>query len=90
MGEGGAFGRAAHIVDSRKLEHACRVLYAGCPSFFGVGLEDGHVPTFWLLLQVPYLLLMAIAVSPVAFDCLSLHHLPLQNTTLLSHALGQC
>ena len=24
---------------------------AGVPSFFGLGSEDGHVPTFWLLLQ---------------------------------------
>ena len=24
--------------------------YAGVPSFFGSRLEDGHVPTFWLLL----------------------------------------
>ena len=25
------------------------MIYAGVPSFFGLGLEDGHVPTFWLL-----------------------------------------
>ena len=23
----------------------------GVPSFFGLGLEDGHAPTFWLLQQ---------------------------------------
>ena len=28
-------------VDSKKLEHGCRLLYAGRPSFFGLGLEDG-------------------------------------------------
>ena len=33
-------------VDSKKLEHRCRVINAGCPSFFGLGLEDNHVPTF--------------------------------------------
>ena len=37
-------------VDSKKLEHARRVIYAGFPSLLGLGLEDGHVPTFWLLL----------------------------------------
>ena len=26
------------------------MLSAGFPSFFGLGLEDCHVPTFWLLL----------------------------------------
>ena len=35
---------------SQKLEHATRIIYAGIPSFFGLGLEDGHVPTLWLLL----------------------------------------
>ena len=36
--------------DSKKLEHVCRLIYAGFPSFCGLGLEDGHVPTFCLLL----------------------------------------
>ena len=27
----------------------CRMVYAGVP-FFGLGLEDGHVPTFWPVL----------------------------------------
>ena len=31
-----------------KLEHGCRMIYAGVPSFCGLRLEDGHVPTFWL------------------------------------------
>ena len=26
------------------------MMYAGFPSFYGLGLDDGHVPTFWLLL----------------------------------------
>ena len=34
----------------KKLEHGCRMIYAGVPSFFGFGLEHGHVSTFWLLL----------------------------------------
>ena len=34
---------------SNKLEHVCRMIYAGVPSFFGLGLEDNHVETFWLL-----------------------------------------
>ena len=25
--------------------------YAGVSAFFGLGLEDDHVPTFWLLLE---------------------------------------
>ena len=28
-----------------------RMMSAGFPSFFGLRLQDGHVPTFWLLLQ---------------------------------------
>ena len=39
-------------VDSKKLEHGCRMIYAGVTSFFGLGLEDGCVPTFWLFLYV--------------------------------------
>ena len=35
--------------NSKKWEHGCRVIYAGFPSFFGLGLLDGRVPTFWLL-----------------------------------------
>ena len=35
---------------SRQLEHGCKMIHAGCPSFFGFGSEDVHVPTFWLLL----------------------------------------
>ena len=27
------------------------MIYARFPSFFGLGLEDSHVPTFWLLLR---------------------------------------
>ena len=36
--------------DFKKLEHGCRMIYAGVPSSFALGLEDGHVSTFWLLL----------------------------------------
>ena len=32
------------------LEDAYRMIYAGLPSFFVLGLEDFHVPTFWLLI----------------------------------------
>ena len=28
------------------MEHGCRMMYAVCPSFFGLGLENGHVPAF--------------------------------------------
>ena len=34
-------------LDFKKLEYGCRMICAGVPSFFGLGLEDGHVPTFW-------------------------------------------
>ena len=33
-------------VDSKKFEYGCRIIYAGFPSFFALGSEDGHVPTF--------------------------------------------
>ena len=35
-------------IDSKKLEHGCRMIYAVASSFFGLSLEDGDVPTFWL------------------------------------------
>ena len=37
-------------VDSEKLEHGCRMIYAGFACFFDLALEDGHDPTFWSLL----------------------------------------
>ena len=37
-------------VDSNKLEHGCRMIYA-VPSFLGLGLKHGRVPTSWLQLQ---------------------------------------
>ena len=40
----------SNIVDSKKLEHRCRIICAGLPSFFGLGLQHGHVPNFWRLL----------------------------------------
>ena len=36
--------------DCEKLEHGCKMIFAGFPSFCGLGLEDGHVPIVWLLL----------------------------------------
>ena len=36
--------------DSQELEPGCKMIDAGVPSFFGLGLEDGIVPTVWLLL----------------------------------------
>ena len=38
-------------IGSRKLEYGFRVIYALFPSFFGLGTEDGHIPTLWLLLE---------------------------------------
>ena len=46
-------------VGSKKLKHGCRMIYAGCPSFFGLGWEDGDVPTSWLLQYNQIALLMA-------------------------------
>ena len=34
--------------ESKKLEYERRVIQTGVPSFV-VGLEEGHIPTFWLL-----------------------------------------
>ena len=39
-------------VDSKKLEHRCRIISVGVAFFSGIGLEDGHVPIFWPLLQL--------------------------------------
>ena len=38
-------------VRSKELEHGCIMVRAGVPSF-GFGLEDGHVPTFWIPLKI--------------------------------------
>ena len=46
-----ATGSFRLTVDSKKLEHGCRMIHAGVPSFCGLRLEDDHVPTLWLLLQ---------------------------------------
>ena len=43
---------AGFTVDSDKLEHGCSMSYAGVPSFFHFGLEDGNVPIIQFL---PYL-----------------------------------
>ena len=37
-----------YTVDSKKLEHGFRLIYAGVPSVFGLGLDDVGVPTFRL------------------------------------------
>ena len=42
--------RYRYVVDSNKLEHGCRIILAGFPSLFALGLKDGRVPTFRLLL----------------------------------------
>ena len=34
----------------QKLKPRLRMVSAGSSSFFGLGSQDGHVPTFWLLL----------------------------------------
>ena len=39
-------------IDSTKLEHGFRTIYAGFPSYSGLVLEDSHVPTFWILLYI--------------------------------------
>ena len=39
-------------VDAKKLEQGCRMIDADCPSFLRLGLEDGHVPSFWPLLGI--------------------------------------
>ena len=38
-------------MDSKKLEPGSRSLYAGSPSLFDLGFEDGHVKTPWPLLH---------------------------------------
>ena len=34
-------------------EPGCRMICAGVPSVFGLGAQDGHVPTLWLLPVLP-------------------------------------
>ena len=44
---------AGHFtVDPNKLEHGWRMIHAGCHSFFGMGLEDCHVPSSSRMLPV--------------------------------------
>ena len=38
------------MVDSKTFEHGCEMIYASLPSLLGLGLENGQVPTFCLLL----------------------------------------
>ena len=38
-----------NAVYCKELEHGYRMTFAGLPSFCGLGLEDGHVPTCWLV-----------------------------------------
>ena len=35
-------------------------MYAGSVSFLGLGLEDGHFPNFWILLQDYWSTILAI------------------------------
>ena len=37
-------------LDSKKLEHGCRMSCAGVPSISGLGPADGHVPALLVLL----------------------------------------
>ena len=39
------FKYALFTVDFEKLEQEVLMIYAGCVSFFRLGLENGHVPT---------------------------------------------
>ena len=43
-----AVGGCWHSHEFKNLEHGGRMIYAGSPSFSGLGLEEGQVPTFWL------------------------------------------
>ena len=49
----------ATTVNSRKLEHLCGMIYAAFPCYFGLGLEDSHVTTFWTL---PYTLPLHVRI----------------------------
>ena len=41
-------GPRVRTVDSKRLEDGPQRIYAGVP----LGLEDTHIPTFWLLLYI--------------------------------------
>ena len=53
------FSRTFQLVEgtvgSEKLEHGRLKSHDYFASVFGLGLEDGHVPIFWLLLYIRYL-----------------------------------
>ena len=51
---------------SKELELGCTTIYAGLPSFCGLGLEEGHVPTLWLL---PYTPRVSYDYRPPALQC---------------------
>ena len=42
-----------NTVDSKKWKRGCRMMTAGSPSLFGLGLKNGHVPTVWLHCKNP-------------------------------------
>ena len=47
-----AIAKGPCTVDSNKTEQGCRMILAGFASSFGLRMEEGQVPTFWLLLEV--------------------------------------
>ena len=64
------------------------MIYAGCASLFGLGLEDGHVATFWLLLhflsQARYLRDPRVLWNPM------MHGLEEPRKAHVSLGLGKC
>ena len=52
----------------KKFEHACKMIRAGlCSLCFGLGLEDGHVPTVWPLLGGSWDL-VALTAGPTPYS----------------------
>ena len=45
------FALGGLTLDSKQLEHGCRMVYCGFPSFFGLWVRGRSCSTSWLLLQ---------------------------------------
>ena len=45
------------------------MIYAGLPSFCGLGLEELHIPTLWLLLQILRGLVLVLRAPGFVLPC---------------------
>ena len=68
MCQGQAFIKETHItVDSKKLEHGCRMIYAGVPSFFGFGVGGRLCSNFLASTASPKSELLQVCESLITY-----------------------